>query len=75
MSLGVSGGPRSWGSQTALLVFTLCLSLMDPLSFSSYVWGQLHHSFPRVLGLAWPSSGNRFWWEEKGQRVRWARGM
>lgn len=58
-SLWVSGEP-----QTPLLEFPFFgLSLMGPLSVSSYLWGNFPHLLLRVLELcpAWPSSGNRFW--------------
>lgn len=63
MSLGAPRRPGSCGPQTPILECPFFgLSLMGPLSVSSYLWGNFHHLLPRVL----PSSGNRFWWRERG---------
>lgn len=74
MSLGVSQGPRSWERQTLLLEFPFGLNQMGLLSFFSYLWGNFC-LLPRVLELAWSSSGNRFWWGERGLEITgWAEG-
>lgn len=54
---GVRGGKTSlwvyWGPQTLLLEFPFFgLSLMGPLSISSYLWGNFHHLL-LSLALFW----------------------